>query len=291
MSTANPVNTESFTLQEVHPNPADAVLQNIGRCSIHIISALYWETAADWDMGERHSADDFFFIPISGAMLFNSTQKTQQTIAPGSCLCLPEGARCTVNYAPGCNSIGVFAIHARVSDAHGLPLLQQLKQYVLPFNLDWTHSLRSLVSIYNQDQASGNQFGKNIIRLLLSAWALNGIAIHSSENYDPRISKALQIIHQHFSGDIHVAGIASEVGLGIVQFRKLFKQQLQQSPKLYIAHYRLRQAAQALQRQNESIKQIAYQCGFQDEHYFHNSFKRFFNCTPTQYRQQVVVEA
>lgn len=289
MESITPQVAASFKQEQRHPHPAFESLQRIGRSQISILSALFWHTGPDWDMGHRRSADDFIFIPVTGSLHISSAQR-EDDIHPGHCLCLPEGRSCTVRYADGHLEAGIFALHARISDAAGLPLLQHLHEQVLPFDLQLVDSLHSLVSIFNQDNSSGQEFGKSIYRLLLSQWVLQGISIGTGQDMDPRISKAAAIIHQHSCSELQVAELAREVGLGVVQFRKLFKQCMQQTPKLYIAHLRLRQAATALLESNDSIKTIALACGFQDEHYFHNSFKRFFQCTPMQYRERGFAE-
>ncbi len=277
-------------LPDIHPQINSIDLQRIGACHINMISAIFWQTDPSWDMLNKHVPDDFFFIPTLGNLRVEVNKK-HHIIKPGQCIFMPEGTTRTIGYAPGFDYLEVIAIHAHITDALGLPILNQLNDTIYSFNLDQLKDFRSFISIYNQDADAGTQFGKNLLRHLLGTWILEGAALGESADYDPRIREALNIIHQHYSGDLSISGIAKDIGLGVVQFRKLFKRHIQQSPKIYIAHYRLRRAAEALRESQESIRTIAYQVGFQDEHYFHNSFKKFYKCTPAEFRKRIPLEA
>ena len=267
-----------------------AMLRAIGEARIDVISAVYWTTHASWGMTSRYLGDDFLFIPLDGSLNVDCLGQ-QESCLPGSCLMIPEGTKHSVFHGKGCKSLHVIAIHAHINRQDNLSFFNKLSSCVLPFPLGLKQACLELISIFNQDPVSGSAYGKSLIRQLLSHWSLAGHQLHQAEGHDPRISQALQVIHQHYMGALNVSDLAKEVKLGLVQFRTLFRRNVGQSPKLYIAHYRLRQAAALLSNTNDSVKTIAYAVGFQDEHYFHNSFKRFYHCTPNQYRQRINAEA
>jgi len=54
--------------------------------------------------------------------------------------------------------------------------------------------------------------------------------------------------------------------------------------KDFILHIRLRKATQSLKKTEKSITEIAINCGFADPTYFSTVFKRYYNQTPTEYR-------
>lgn len=54
----------------------------------------------------------------------------------------------------------------------------------------------------------------------------------------------------------------------------------------FIRTIRLKKAAQLMLQSNMTIAQIAYEVGFNDLKYFRESFKEFFNATPTEYKKQ-----
>jgi AraC-like DNA-binding protein len=53
----------------------------------------------------------------------------------------------------------------------------------------------------------------------------------------------------------------------------------------YIQVLRLEEAKKLISKSNSSIKDIALSCGFSDVAYFTNCFKRLYQITPTQMRE------
>lgn len=278
--------TQALLLNNVDHNMLGAIAQ----ARIDIVSALHWQTRPEWDLARRHLADDFFFIPLDQSLRVECRGRSE-ICEIGQCVFVPCGIDHAISYTTPTTQMRVIAIHAHIHDHEGLGFFDQLSQSIMPFPSAWIEPCLQLVHIFNQSANSGNAYGQNLLRQFLSQWSIGGIHFHDRQLYDPRIRKSLHRIHQHYMGDIHVTELAKEIGLGLVQFRKLFKRSVGQSPKIYIAHYRLRQAAILLQQNTDSIKDIAIAVGFQDEHYFHNSFKKFYRCTPNQYRQRIHAEA
>ena len=66
---------------------------------------------------------------------------------------------------------------------------------------------------------------------------------------------------------------------------RLFRENLHMSPIEYITSYRLNKARQRLIGTNETITQIAYNCGFGSSSYFGKVFREYFDDTPANYRK------
>jgi AraC-like DNA-binding protein len=67
-------------------------------------------------------------------------------------------------------------------------------------------------------------------------------------------------------------------------FRHTFQQHTGSSPHQYLLELRLVRARNLLTQTAQSIKQIAQQAGFEDEHYFCRFFKMKTGSTPGQWR-------
>ncbi|MHC5249250.1 helix-turn-helix transcriptional regulator [Enterococcus sp. LJL90] len=63
------------------------------------------------------------------------------------------------------------------------------------------------------------------------------------------------------------------------------KQVFHLTPLEYLANYRLEKAAGFLIKTNQSIAEIAFNCGFQSSNYFSLCFKKKFNISPMGYRK------
>jgi transcriptional regulator GlxA family with amidase domain len=64
----------------------------------------------------------------------------------------------------------------------------------------------------------------------------------------------------------------------------MLKSEMNTTPYDYLLERRFAQAKSLLQSTNLLIKEIAFRCGFTDEHYFSDLFKRKCGTTPREYR-------
>lgn len=67
-----------------------------------------------------------------------------------------------------------------------------------------------------------------------------------------------------------------------IVFRK-FRALLDQTPSEFIKSIRLRRAAELLHHQPDSLKEVAYQVGFNDPKYFSKCFKKFCGRSPARF--------
>ncbi len=101
-----------------------------------------------------------------------------------------------------------------------------------------------------------------------------------------RIQKMLDFIHSHYTEDITLSKIATSAGIGNRECLRCFNRMIQVSPMQYLLKYRITQSASMLvNHNNDSIANIAICCGFDSPSNFSQVFKRFFNCTPREYRK------
>ena len=66
----------------------------------------------------------------------------------------------------------------------------------------------------------------------------------------------------------------------------LFQSKLNCSPISYLNRYRLNKSIDLLNFSSMSITKIGYEVGFSGASYFSEIFRKYFGCTPTEYRQQ-----
>lgn len=100
-----------------------------------------------------------------------------------------------------------------------------------------------------------------------------------------RIRKMLEYIDQHFSEDISLADIAKAADISERECLRCFRKTIQFSPIQYLLKYRIMQGAKLLlQNPTAGISDTATMCGFDSPSNFARLFKRFYNCTPREYR-------
>lgn len=107
------------------------------------------------------------------------------------------------------------------------------------------------------------------------------------ENLDnQRIRSMLTFIHQHFSEDITLMDIAGTVGIGDRECLRCFQKTIQTSPIQYLLKYRIMRGAEMLlDMPARAVSDIAALCGFDSPSNFTKMFKRFYRCTPREYRK------
>ena len=101
-----------------------------------------------------------------------------------------------------------------------------------------------------------------------------------------RISKILAYIHKNFADPISVSDIAREAGISERECLRCFQKTIQLPPIQYLLKYRVMRGAELLlANPAASISEIGTLCGFDSQSHFAKMFKRFYNCTPREYRK------
>lgn len=97
----------------------------------------------------------------------------------------------------------------------------------------------------------------------------------------------IDFIYSNYARNIAVAELASIIHLSKSQFERQFRKLFHTSPLKYVNKVRLHQACQMLKEQkNNTITQIALDCGFYDHSYFTKIFVREIGFPPKEYRKQ-----
>ncbi|MCI7149747.1 AraC family transcriptional regulator [Bariatricus sp. HCP28S3_A7] len=108
---------------------------------------------------------------------------------------------------------------------------------------------------------------------------------HSSSS-QARLQLMMQFIHLNYSQNISLDDIAREAMVSKSTALNLFRKYLHITPVNYLINYRLKQASQLLSKTEKKIHLISSETGFHNVEYFCKIFKKRYNFTPTEYREQ-----
>ncbi|MCH2174762.1 MAG: AraC family transcriptional regulator [Lentisphaeria bacterium] len=100
------------------------------------------------------------------------------------------------------------------------------------------------------------------------------------------LTKVDQYIEQAISKKILLSDIAVNLGMSESSFKVKFTEAAGISPGKYIIQKRLSYAAKRLLEGDERISEIADKLGYPDIYTFSRQFKKFYQCTPSQYRKK-----
>ncbi|NMM63039.1 AraC family transcriptional regulator [Clostridium sp. P21] len=103
---------------------------------------------------------------------------------------------------------------------------------------------------------------------------------------EERVKLALQYIHEHYSENISLDDIAMTANISKSECCRSFKRILRVTPFEYLMEYRALKASELLLKSKKSISIIAFDVGFNGISYFGKVFKKYMNCTPSEYRNK-----
>jgi two-component system response regulator YesN len=99
------------------------------------------------------------------------------------------------------------------------------------------------------------------------------------------IQGAKSFIESNFSDpDLHMNSVAAKFNLSPSHFSTVFSQEIGETFRDYLNTLRIDRAKELLRMTNLKCSEIAYQCGYNDSHYFSTVFKKKTGFSPQQYR-------
>ncbi|WP_026695897.1 bifunctional transcriptional activator/DNA repair enzyme AdaA [Peribacillus kribbensis] len=101
---------------------------------------------------------------------------------------------------------------------------------------------------------------------------------------DEMVRKAISYMAGHYQKRITLQDIAEHTGMSTYYFERLFKQKTLETPRSYLERFRIDKAKGLLRSTEKSNLEICYEAGFQSPSNFYKVFRRFNDCSPTQFR-------
>ncbi|CAK4842426.1 unnamed protein product [Aphanomyces euteiches] len=157
-----------------------------------------------------------------------------------------------------------------------------------PANIDRIHIIfRQLIHV-----ANANYYTKQAVNFTLTTLLIEiseqfiSSSLKESENNASRaaLMKILEYIRMNCTRNINVAEIAEKFFYNKDYLSRIFKKEMGTSIHDYIILQKMSKSKELLTQTGQSIKEIAYLLGFEDEKYFMKLFKKYEQVTPTDYR-------
>jgi len=101
---------------------------------------------------------------------------------------------------------------------------------------------------------------------------------------DSLLDSAKKILDEHFNQRIEVTELAKTSSLSRNYFSTRFHERFGMTVDAYLLRRRIQMARHLLVTTPLSIKEIAYECGIPDPHYFNKQFRRSTGIAPREYR-------
>lgn len=123
----------------------------------------------------------------------------------------------------------------------------------------------------------------NLVGLFYSAQQAQAGA---EAQYSNVIEQAIARIQNESGSALDMKRMAQELGVSYSWFRGMFATHTGLSPHQYLLEFRIARARSLLAESEFSVKEIATQTGFEDEHYFSRLFRQKLGLTPSQWRNR-----
>lgn len=103
---------------------------------------------------------------------------------------------------------------------------------------------------------------------------------------DDNINAVILYLHSHYQQKLTLQSLAETFHTNRTTLTQRFRQATGTSITAYLTQLRLRLAASMLQDTSLSIREIAQRVGFKDITHFGRTFRKYFDCTPSEYRER-----
>ncbi|NDW09003.1 AraC family transcriptional regulator [Dysgonomonas sp. 520] len=150
-----------------------------------------------------------------------------------------------------------------------------------------------IVQLYKQaievakEQTTGfQQMLAGIVNHLLGcAYTLDKHFVFEDMQVVNQINKAKIIFLDNFKTDIRPEDVAKQVNMSYSWFRRIFKQYMGFSPSQYLQELRIQKSKELLTNTSITVKEIAFEVGFENPDYFCTAFRKKTGTTPIRYRE------
>ena len=117
------------------------------------------------------------------------------------------------------------------------------------------------------------------------ASSFSGQAVAKSDEQISKLKNVLSFIHKNIDRHISLDELAKTAGMSPKYFCRVFKELTGKRPIEYLNYYRIESACEMLTLTDESITEIAMNCGFDDMSYFSKTFARYKGTSPNKFRK------
>ncbi len=108
----------------------------------------------------------------------------------------------------------------------------------------------------------------------------------SSDEHSIHVDRLLALFQRHLDTPRPLSDFAGEVGVSPEHLIRLFRSRFAISPMAYYRRLRLEAASSLLLNTTDSVKEIAWRTGYEDQDRFSAAFKKYAGVSPSRYREQ-----
>lgn len=109
-----------------------------------------------------------------------------------------------------------------------------------------------------------------------------------NQEYKNRIDQVITYIEEHFAQKLTLDDLAQIANFSKYHFSRIFASLIGVTPFVFLTQIRLEKAVVFLGHSDLAILQISIQCGFDSLSSFNAAFKKYYNLTPSEIRNDLI---
>lgn len=117
----------------------------------------------------------------------------------------------------------------------------------------------------------------------LPAWAAQSLQLHMALPRDARLRKAVDFLHDRYTGVIAVEAISEAAGLSLRTLERIFKKETGLTLSKYQQMLRIIKSLELLSAKEFTVSEIAFKVGYKSLQAFTNSFMNVMQYRPTDF--------
>lgn len=173
--------------------------------------------------------------------------------------------------------------------------VQGLRDMPLRPVIDQYHAMNCFLTAYRawQDHQPGlfTTLKQSVIQILLRSVRVHQgdqlpLSLPPRDMNTYRFQLAAQFIQDNYAYSISLDDVAEKIHISGRQLQRIFREQSSLSFSEYVEKIRLTGVCTELLNSTETIEQIVMKHGFTNSNYFYYVFRKRFQMTPSQYKQQ-----
>lgn len=293
--------------------------------SIRLEGSIFFRSdlSAPWGIQLPAAHEPRFHVVLEGSMWYQTDKMSgPEKMQAGDILIIPEGEWHWIADGVGRTCVPSSELSAAVEE--GRPMFQgsavatQLLCGLFRFDKALKHPLISALPPQIQlryDQSPGCKFllqtarwmfdefdreapgASVLVDRLCEVFFIQALrSIQSIQSYstgflaalkDPRINKALQLMHAQPEVPWTLDDLATEAAMSRAIFADRFTHLVGSPPKSYLTAWRMQQALNLIKETVLPVITIAAKVGYTSDASFNRAFQRYFEVTPAEYRKQL----
>lgn len=183
------------------------------------------------------------------------------------------------------------AVHPVISSLPALIHLPALAER----SYQWLEQLVSYMEVESREQSKAySEIVRRVAEILFIHVLRSYMGAHPNSTAallalgDPQIGKALALIHADPARDWSISTLATHAAMSKTVFAERFRHMLGTTPGKYLVDWRMHKARMLLDRGDLSVKQVAWEVGYESETAFNRVFRAHFGMTPGRFRMRGV---